>query len=109
VIVVHHLNDPRSQRIPWLLEELGVPYEIRHDRRDPATMRAPRELYEVHPLGKSPVITDGDVTVAEPGRSSNTCSRPSATAGSCHRPVPRPAAGAPTGCITPRAQRSCRW
>ncbi|OUR79695.1 glutathione S-transferase [Alphaproteobacteria bacterium 46_93_T64] len=66
-ITVHHLNNSRSQRILWLLEELGVEYDIKHYQRDPETMLAPPELYEVHPLGKSPVITDGDVTVAETG------------------------------------------
>ncbi|MDH5541007.1 MAG: glutathione S-transferase [Rhizobacter sp.] len=67
MITVHHLNNSRSQRVLWLLEELGVPYEIKHYQRDAKTMLAPPELREVHPLGKSPVITDGDVTVAETG------------------------------------------
>jgi len=67
MIVVHHLENSRSQRILWLLEELGVPYEIKLYKRDPKTMRGPAELRAVHPLGKSPVVTDGDVTVAESG------------------------------------------
>jgi glutathione S-transferase len=67
MITVHHLNNSRSQRVLWLLEELAVPYEIKHYQRDPETMLAPPELMTVHPLGKSPVITDGDVTVAESG------------------------------------------
>jgi len=67
MITVHHLNNSRSQRVLWLLEELGVPYEIRHYQRDAKTMLAPSELRAVHPLGKSPVITDGDITVAESG------------------------------------------
>ncbi len=67
MIVVHHLNNSRSQRILWLLEELGVDYEIEHYQRDPKTMLAPPSLYEVHPLGKSPVITDADKTIAESG------------------------------------------
>ena len=67
MITVHHLNNSRSQRILWLLEELGVPYEIKRYQRDPKTMLAPPELRSVHPLGKSPVITDGDVTLAESG------------------------------------------
>ncbi|MEO8154493.1 MAG: glutathione S-transferase [Rhizobacter sp.] len=67
MITVHHLNDSRSQRVLWLLEELGLPYEIKHYQRDPVTMLAPQTLKQVHPLGKSPVITDGDVTVAESG------------------------------------------
>ncbi|MEO8809640.1 MAG: glutathione S-transferase [Rhodanobacter sp.] len=67
MIVVHHLENSRSQRILWLLEELGVPYEIKFYRRDPKTMLAPPELKRVHPLGKSPVITDDELTLAESG------------------------------------------
>jgi glutathione S-transferase len=67
VITVHHLENSRSQRVLWLLEELGVPYAIRHYKRDPRTMLAPPELRSVHPLGKSPVVTDGDATLAESG------------------------------------------
>ena len=67
MITVHHLNNSRSQRVLWLLEELGVPYEIRKYERDPKTMLAPETLRQVHPLGKSPVITDDGVTVAESG------------------------------------------
>ena len=67
MITVHHLNNSRSQRILWLLEELGLPYEIRSYQRDPKTMLAPPELRAVHPLGKSPVIGDGDTVVAETG------------------------------------------
>jgi len=67
MLVVHHLNDSRSQRILWLLEELGAPYEIKHYARDAATRLAPPELKEVSPLGKSPVVTDGDLTIIESG------------------------------------------
>ncbi|HQR20910.1 MAG TPA: glutathione S-transferase [Burkholderiaceae bacterium] len=67
MITVHHLNNSRSQRVLWLLEELGVEYEIKKYERDPKTMLAPPELRAVHPLGKSPVITDGDLTIAESG------------------------------------------
>jgi len=67
MIVVHHLNNSRSQRVLWLLEELGVPYEVKRYERDAKTMLAPPELLAVHPLGKSPVITDGDNTLAETG------------------------------------------
>ena len=67
MIVVHHLNNSRSQRVLWLLEELGLDYEIRRYERDAATMLAPPELKQVHPLGKSPVITDGPLTLAESG------------------------------------------
>src|SRR6185437_16028069 len=66
MIVVHHLNNSRSQRVLWLLEELGLEYEITHYQREP-TMRAPASLRAVHPLGKSPVITDGENTLAETG------------------------------------------
>lgn len=67
MITVHHLNNSRSQRILWLLEELGAGYEVRRYERDAQTMLAPASLRAVHPLGKSPVITDGDVTMAESG------------------------------------------
>ena len=67
MITVHHLNNSRSQRILWLLEELGLEYQIKRYQRDPQTMLAPPELKAVHPLGKSPVITDGELTVAESG------------------------------------------
>ena len=66
-ITVHHLNDSRSQRILWLLEELGLEYEVKRYERDPETMLAPASLKEVHPLGKSPVITDEELTLAESG------------------------------------------
>ena len=66
-LTVHHLNNSRSQRVLWLLEELGVPYEIKHYQRDAKTMLAPSALKKIHPLGKSPVVTDGDQTVAESG------------------------------------------
>jgi glutathione S-transferase len=67
MIVVHHLNDSRSQRILWLLEELGLPYEIKHYQRDALTRLAPPELKEIHPLGKSPVITDNGRVIIESG------------------------------------------
>ena len=67
MITVHHLEHSRSQRVLWLLEELELPYEIRHYQRDPKTSLAPPELKKVHPLGKSPVITDGGRTIAESG------------------------------------------
>ncbi|MFY0638952.1 glutathione S-transferase family protein [Maricaulis maris] len=67
MITVHHLNNSRSQRILWLLEEIGLEYDIRKYERDATTMRAPKELRDIHPLGKSPVITDGDLVIAESG------------------------------------------
>ena len=67
MITVHHLNNSRSQRILWLLEELGVDYEIKFYERDEKTQLAPKELEVVHPLGKSPVVNDGDEVIAESG------------------------------------------
>ena len=67
MLTVHHLNNSRSQRVLWLLEELGVPYEIQRYERDPKTLLAPPSLRQVHPLGKSPVVTDGEATLAESG------------------------------------------
>jgi glutathione S-transferase len=66
-IIVHHLNNSRSQRVLWMLEELGLPYEIKRYQRDPKTMLAPPELKQVHPLGKSPVIEDTEGAIAETG------------------------------------------
>ena len=65
MITLHHLEHSRSQRVLWLLEELGLDYEIKHYKRDPKTNLAPPDLKAVHPLGKSPVITDGERTLAE--------------------------------------------
>ncbi len=68
MLTLHHLNDSRSQRILWLLEELGMPYEMKRYQRDARTRLAPPELEAVHPLGKSPVITDGDIENRRVGR-----------------------------------------
>lgn len=67
MIIVHHLNQSRSHRVLWLLEELGLAYDIRHYTRDPNTLRAPPELRQVHPLGKAPVLQDGELVLAESG------------------------------------------
>ena len=67
MLAVHHLNNSRSQRVLWLLEELGTPYEIVRYERDPKTGRAPPALEQIHPLGKSPVVTDDGATLAESG------------------------------------------
>jgi len=67
MIVVHHLNNSRSQRVLWLLEELGIEYEVKCYERDAKTMLAPASLRQIHPLGKSPVITDANLTIAESG------------------------------------------
>ena len=108
VITVHHLNNSRSQRVLWLLEELGVPYEIKRYERDARPCWRRRRCATVHPLGKSPVVTDGGVTIAESGRDHRVPGR------ALRRRPARAAAGharAPalhaTGCTTPRARR-CR-
>ncbi|WP_420434142.1 glutathione S-transferase [Hyphobacterium sp.] len=67
MITVHHLENSRSQRVLWLLEELGLEYEVRRYDRDPETMLAPKALYDIHPLGKSPVIVENGITIAETG------------------------------------------
>jgi glutathione S-transferase len=67
MITVHHLDNSRSQRVLWLLEELELAYRIEHYQRDPATMAAPPELRAIHPLGKAPVLVDGDLILAESG------------------------------------------
>ena len=67
MITVHHLDNSRSQRILWLLEELGLHYEIVQYRRDPKTLLAPASLRAIHPLGKAPVLVDGENTLAESG------------------------------------------
>ena len=67
MIVVHHLNSSRSWRVLWLLQELGVPYQVKAYQRDPRTLRAPPALRQAHPLGKAPVIDDDGRTLAESG------------------------------------------
>jgi glutathione S-transferase len=67
MLTVHHLNNSRSQRVLWLLEELALPYEIVRYQRNPKTMLAPPELRAIHPLGKSPVVTDDGRVIAESG------------------------------------------
>ena len=67
MLTLHHLNDSRSQRILWLFEELGTPYELVSYQRNAETRLAPPELAKLHPLGKSPVIVDGDIRIAESG------------------------------------------
>ncbi|UKK85450.1 glutathione S-transferase [Sphingopyxis sp. BSN-002] len=66
-LIVHHLNNSRSQRILWLLEEIGAPYEVKYYDRDPVTNLAPPELLAIHPLGKSPVIEDNGRVITESG------------------------------------------
>ncbi len=67
MITLHHLDNSRSQRILWMLEELGLKYEVQYHKRDPVTMLAPASLKAVHPLGKAPVLIDGDLTLVESG------------------------------------------
>jgi glutathione S-transferase len=67
MLTIHHLGRSQSERIIWLCEELGIPYELQHHTRDPVTILAPPELKELHPIGSAPVITDGNVMLAESG------------------------------------------
>jgi len=106
MITVHHLETSRSQRILWLLEELGVPYELKIYQRDKATKLAPPELKKIHPLGKSPVITDGGEVIAESGAIIEYLveTRPAATWPTCSPRCAHPStASAASGCTTPRA------
>jgi glutathione S-transferase len=107
MITVHHLENSRSQRVLWLLEELELDYEVRRYARDPRTSLAPPELAQVHPLGKSPVIGDGRVVVAETGASSTWSTRPRAHC--ARRPAARRSGAGPTGCTSPKARRCRRW
>ena len=102
MITVHHLNNSRSQRVLWLLEELELPYEIVRYQRLPSIL-APPELKKIHPLGKSPVITDGDKTIAVNPRFRCWASISSATGpGQRHSPTSGMTSAAVTG-ETPRA------
>ena len=104
MIVVHHLNNSRSQRVLWLLEELGLAYDIKRYQRDKKTMLAPPELRKVHPLGKSPVLTDGDLTLPSRVPSLNTWSSVTATA-ALHQPEScPPTCATATGCTMPKAR-----
>ena len=105
MITVHHLNDSRSQRVLWLLEELGLAYEVKRYQRDARTLLAPPELKAIHPLGKSPVVDDGEARLAETGAIVEYLLE--AHGGSAlGRRGARPRGGAsPTGCTTPRARR----
>ena len=108
-LIVHHLNNSRSQRILWLLEEIGAPYEIRYYDRDAVTNLAPPELIAVHPLGKSPVVTEDGATMAASSpnraRSPNICASGMAAA----RWFPNAAAtiisATSNGCISPKGRR----
>ncbi len=113
MIHVHHLENSRSQRVLWCLEELGVDYELVTYRRDPETMLAPASLKDVHPLGKAPVITDegrDGRAVAESGAILEYLVERFDEAGKL---VPRPAVTRAriivSGCIMPRARRCRRW
>ncbi len=79
MVIVHHLNNSRSQRILWMLEEIGVPYEIKLYQRDQKSNLAPAALKEIHPLGKSPLVSDSGLTVAESGNIIDYLSRQYAT------------------------------
>lgn len=102
MIVVHHLETSRSQRVLWLLEELGIPYEIKFYKRNKKTKLAPPELKAIHPLGKSPVIVDGDLVLAESGAILEYLIETYGTAAVRNGLIVQPAAGTP-------AQRACRF
>ena len=87
MLTVHHLNNSRSQRVLWLLEELGLPYEIVHYQRDPNTMLAPASLRAVHPLGKSPVVTTCLLYTSPSPRDLSTSRMPSSGWPRCAGPV----------------------
>ena len=107
MLTVHHLNNSRSQRVLWLLEELDVPYEIVRYQRQP-DMRAPKELRAIHPLGKSPVITDGGRTINESAAIVDYLIRRHGK-GACSRTRRRrPMTIMSNGCTTPRARPCCR-
>ena len=108
MIVVHHLNDSRSQRILWLLEELGLPYEIKRYQRDAQTRLAPPELKKVHPLGKSPVITDGNRTIIESAAIIDYVIRRHGAAVCSPRPRVRRMTSTCSGCTMPKARRCYR-
>src|SRR5271169_3380347 len=108
MLVVHHLNDSRSQRILWLLEELGVPYEIKPYQRDSQTRLAPPELKQVHPLGKSPVITDGGKTIIESGAIIDYVIRRYGKGACSPRLKLRPMTNTCSGCTTLKVRRCFR-
>ena len=113
MIVVHHLENSRSHRVLWLLEEFGLAYEVERYARDPKTLLAPPALRAVHPLGKSPVVVDGDVTLAESGAILEYLVEQNPDAGlpctpAWRRRPDRPSGRAiSTGCIFPKGRR-CR-
>ena len=108
MLTVHHLRRSQSERIVWLCEELGLDYVLKCYARDPATMLAPPEYRALHPMGTAPVITDGDVVLAESARSWITSSQDTATGASRLRPNIRISRNTCSGFITPTARCSCR-
>ena len=109
MLTLHHLNDSRSQRILWLLEELGTPYEMKRYQRNAETRLAPPELKAIHPLGKSPVITDGDTTIAESGAIVDYIIRRYGKGAHDAGAGKRGLRGLSTsGCIIRKARRCCR-
>src|SRR5690625_529984 len=106
MLVVHHLENSRSHRILWLLEELSLPYELRHYKRDPKTMLAPASLRAIHPLGKSPILEDNGLVLVESGAIIEYVLDTTAKA-VCVRPHPPPKITTGCGCTTPKVP-SCR-
>jgi glutathione S-transferase len=108
MLTVHHLNNSRSQRVLWLLEELGTPYEIIRYNRQP-NMLAPPELRAIHPLGKSPVITDNGNTIAESGAIVEYLVKTYGNGRLIPPTIHRSACASPTGCTMPRDRRCRRY
>jgi len=105
MIVVHHLEHSRSQRVLWMLEELGLAYEVRRYRRDPETMMAPASLRAVHILGKSPVVTEGEQVFAESGAIIEHLAERNPAAGLAPRQAILNASATSTGCILPKGRQ----
>ena len=102
MLTVHHLENSRSHRLLWLLEELEVPYQVKLYKRDAKTSLAPAELKNIHPLGKAPVITDGDRVIAESGAIIEYLVDTYARVAWYRRPAARNFCVTATGCTTPK-------
>ena len=109
MLTIHHLGKSQSERIVWLCEELGVPYELKHYVRDSVTSLSPPELRALHPLGAAPVITDGDLLLAESGAIVDYIIAKHGAAGSRSRPAIRTSRPTSTGSISRTAICSRSW
>jgi len=109
MLTVHHLGKSQSERIVWLCEELAIPYELKHTARDPKTMLAPPEYKALHTIGSAPVITDGDLVLAESGAIVEYISPNTATDGSRYPRAIRTSHSSFTGFISPTARCNPTW